>query len=338
MAVTMKDIARVTGLGLATISKYYNGGSVRAKNQKLIEDAARSLGYVPNEIARSLKTKHTYTIGVVIPELSNVFITSIISTMEDLLRQKGYAVIVCDCRSNPELEKEAVSFLLRKQVDGLINMPYDVTGDHLRPAIEAGTPVVLVDRILKPLEGQVPAVVLDNVDAAEQGTRFLLQQGHRNIGLVLGDRGFYTTECRLQGYLNAFSGFDVPVREENIRCGNYTMNGGYTAAKQLLALPEPPTALFVTNFEMTLGVMLALREAGIRIPEDLSVMGFDKMDLFGEIFPDLTLVRQPQDAIGLQTARLMLELLSPSGNTAPGTITLSAQLHRGKSTRELQNP
>ena len=110
------------------------------------------------------------------------------------------------------------------------------------------------------------------------------------------------------------------------------------ALEQLLALPEPPTALFVTNFEMTLGVMLALREAGIRIPEDLSVMGFDKMDLFGEIFPDLTLVRQPQDAIGLQTARLMLELLSPSGKTAPGTITLSAQLHRGKSTRELQNP
>ena len=92
------------------------------------------------------------------------------------------------------------------------------------------------------------------------------------------------------------------------------------------------------NDDMAFGVMESLREAGIRIPEDLSVMGFDKMDLFGEIFPDLTLVRQPQDAIGLQTARLMLELLSPSGKTAPGTITLSAQLHRGKSTRELQNP
>ena len=112
MAATMKDLARETGLGLATISKYFNGGNVREKNRLLIDAAVKKLHYAPNEVARSLKTQHSRVIGVVIPELSNVFITSIISTMEDILRRQDYAVIVCDCRSDPKREKAAVDFLL----------------------------------------------------------------------------------------------------------------------------------------------------------------------------------------------------------------------------------
>ncbi len=138
MSATVKDIARETGLGLATISKYLNGGNVRPKNKKLIDDAIKALHFVPNEFARSLRTRQSRTIGVLIPELSNAFITSIITTMEDLLRKQDYAVIVCDCRTDPQMEKEAVSFLMHKRVDGLINMPTDQTGAHLAPAGRQG--------------------------------------------------------------------------------------------------------------------------------------------------------------------------------------------------------
>jgi DNA-binding LacI/PurR family transcriptional regulator len=120
---------------------------------------------------------------VVIPELGNAFITSIITTMEDILRKQDYAVIVCDCRSDARREKEAVTFLIHKRVDGLISMPTDTTGAHLESALRERIPVVLVDRLLKPLRGQVSAVVVDNVDAAEQGTAFLLEQGHKEIAL-----------------------------------------------------------------------------------------------------------------------------------------------------------
>ena len=145
MAATMKDLARETGLGLATISKYFNGGSVREKNRVLIEAAAKKLRYVPNEVARSLKTQQSRVIGVVIPELSNAFITSIISSMEDILRKKDYAVIVCDCRSDPKREKSAVEFLLHRRVDGLINMATDMTGAHLKAALSADIPILLID-------------------------------------------------------------------------------------------------------------------------------------------------------------------------------------------------
>ena len=334
MPATMKDIARETGLGLATISKYFNGGQVRPRNRKLIEDAVRKLDYVPNEFARSLKTRQSRTVGVVIPELGNAFITSIVTTMEDILRKHDYAVIVCDCRSDPQREKEAVDFLIHKRVDGLINMASDMTGAHLQSAIKAEIPVVLIDRLIKSLRGKVSAVVVDNAEAADQGTRYLMEQGHRDIGLVLGKEGLFTTEHRLRGYLDAIHDGGVDTREELIRYGHYTMEGGYEAVRELMALEKRPTALFVTNFEMTLGAMLALNEMDIRAPEDLSVIGFDKLDVFGAIFSHLTLVKQPQNVIGQQAARLILSMMTDEEVPAQ-IVTLSTQLQEGSSVRKL---
>ena len=324
MAATMKDLARETGLGLATISKYFNGGTVREKNRVLIEAAVKKLRYVPNEVARSLKTQQTRVIGVVIPELSNAFITSIISSMEDILRKHDYAVIVCDCRSDPKREQEAVEFLLHRRVDGLINMATDATGNHLKAALSAGIPVLLVDRLIESLRGKVSAVVIDNAYASHQAVRKLTDLGHSKIGLVLGSPNLYTTNQRLTGYLNALKEAGITPSDEYIRYGDYTMDGGYQAVQDLLRLKKRPTALFVTNFEMTLGTMLALQHAGVRVPEDLSVIGFDKLELFGEIFPDLTLIRQPQLSIGREAANLMLDLLG-SHDSVSHRIVPSAQ-------------
>jgi LacI family transcriptional regulator len=333
MAATMKDLSRETGLGLATISKYFNGGVVREKNRLAIENAVKKLHYVPNEVARSLKTQQTRVIGVVIPELSNAFITSIISSMEDILRKQDYAVIVCDCRSDPKREKEAVEFLLHRRVDGLINMATDATGAHLKAALNANIPVLLIDRLVESLRGKVSAVVIDNAHAAGQAVRKLTELGHRKIGLVLGSPNLYTTNQRLTGYLNALKDAGITPTEEYIRYGNYTMDGGYQAVSDLLKLKDRPTALFVTNFEMTLGTMLALQHSGIRVPEDLSVIGFDKLELFGEIFPDLTLIRQPQLSIGREAANLMLDLLMNRDAVSHRIVTLSTELTEGPSVR-----
>ena len=331
MAATMKDLSRETGLGLATISKYFNGGTVREKNRVLIEAAVKKLHYVPNEVARSLKTQQTRVIGVIIPELSNAFITSIISSMEDILRKHDYAVIVCDCRSDPKREKEAVEFLLHRRVDGLINMATDPTGAHLKAALNANIPVLLVDRLVESLRGKTSAVVIDNVHAAGQAVRKLTDLGHRKIGLVLGSPNLYTTNQRLTGYLNALKDAGITPSDDYIRYGDYTMDGGYQAVQDLLKLKSRPTALFVTNFEMTLGAMLALQHNNVRVPEDLSVIGFDKLELFGEIFPDLTLIRQPQLSIGREAANLMLDLLADHDGVSHRIVTLSTELTEGRS-------
>ena len=336
MAATMKDLSRETGLGLATISKYFNGGNVREKNRVLIEAAVRKLHYVPNEVARSLKTQHSRVIGVVIPELSNAFITSIISTMEDILRKHDYAVIVCDCRSDEKREKEAVEFLMHRQVDGLINMATDTSGAHLKGALSAGIPVLLIDRLIDSLRGKVSAVIIDNVHAAGQAVQKLTSLGHRQIGLVLGSPDLFTTNERLNGYLDALREAGITPSDQYIRYGDYTMDGGYQAVLDLLSLKERPTALFVTNFEMTLGAMLALQRSGVRIPEDLSVIGFDKLELFGEIFPDLTLIRQPQLSIGREAASLMLDLVGSGDNVSHRIVTLSTELAEGTSVQALK--
>jgi len=331
----MKDLSRETGLGLATISKYFNGGTVREKNRVLIEAAVKKLHYVPNEVARSLKTQHSRVIGVIIPELSNAFITSIISSMEDILRKHDYAVIVCDCRSDAKREKEAVEFLLHRRVDGLINMATDTTGAHLKAPLSSGIPVLLIDRLIESLRGKVSAVIIDNVHASGQAVRKLTALGHRQIGLVLGSPNLYTTNQRLTGYLNALEEAGITPSEEYIRYGDYTMDGGYQAVQDLLELKKRPTALFVTNFEMTLGTMLALQHNNIRVPEDLSVIGFDKLELFGEIFPDLTLIRQPQLSIGREAANLMLDMLSGNESSVSRIVTLTTELTEGKSIRAL---
>ena len=336
MAATMKDIARLTGLGLATISKYMNGGTVRPKNRKLIEDAVRELHFVPNEFARSLKTSQSRAIGVVIPELGNQFITSIVIRMEDILRKHDYSVIVCDCRTDIRREREAVTFLMHKRVDGLINMPTDNSGEHLRPALEAGIPIVLVDRMLKAMNGLVSAVVVDNVEVAERATLHLLRAGHEKIGLILGSEEVYTAQKRREGYLNAFADLNVQPHMEMIRFSDYTMEGGYATMKALLALPECPTAVFATNYEMTLGALIALNEAHIALPDQLSFIGFDRLELFGAVFPNLTIVEQPQDIIGECVAKQLLRLLNGSAQREPHQIiTLAGQLHLGGSTREL---
>lgn len=334
MAATMKDVAKKTGLGLATISKYFNGGQVRPKNRKLIEVAVKELHFVPNEFARSLKTRQSRTIGVLIPELGNAFITSIITIVEDMLRKHDYAVIVCDCRTDALREKEAVSFLMHKRVDGLINMPTDPIGGHLTPALKAGIPIVLVDRLVKPLDKQVSAVIVDNVEAAEKAAEHLLEKNHHDIGLILGNEGIYTTQKRKEGYLNAYHALHIAPKDTCIRYSDYTLQGGYSAMKELMALACRPTAVFVTNYEMTLGTMIALSEMGIRVPDDLSLIGFDKLDMFGEIYPHLTLIKQPQNAIGECVARQMLSLLHESTSEPPHQIiTLSTQLQLGTSTR-----
>lgn len=160
MAATMKDIARRTGLGLATISSYFNGGNVREKNRIKIEEAIEELHYEVNEVARGLKTNATRTIGVVIPELNNTFCAEIITGMEDVLRSHGYATIVCDCRTDKKLEREAVEFLTRRRVDGIINMPVDEEGNHLKRFQKTGKPIVLIDRKIQGIN--CDSVLVDN--------------------------------------------------------------------------------------------------------------------------------------------------------------------------------
>ena len=335
MAATMKDIARWTGLGLATISSYFNGGNVREKNRIKIEEAIEELHYEVNEVARGLKTNATRTIGVVIPELNNTFCAEIITGMEDVLRSHGYATIVCDCRTDKKLEREAVEFLIRRRVDGIINMPVDEEGNHLKRFQKMGKPIVLIDRKIQGID--CDSVLVDNKKAAEDAVRYFIGRGHRNIGIIGGPEEVFTAQERMAGYYKALESAGIPVRESLIWHGDYTIQGGVRGLEELVQNNPEMTAVFVTNYEMTMGAMIGVNELGIRIPEQLSMIGFDNLQFARACNPKLTIVAQPTDGIAREVAKVMLNHLENAGET-PGELfseKLETEIIAGKSVRVL---
>ena len=335
MAATMKDIARRTGLGLATISSYFNGGNVREKNRIKIEEAIEELHYEVNEVARGLKTNATRTIGVVIPELNNTFFAEIITGMEDVLRSHGYATIVCDCRTDKKLEREAVEFLIRRRVDGIINMPVDEEGNHLKRFQKMGKPIVLIDRKIQGID--CDSVLVDNKKAAEDAVRYFIGRGHRNIGIIGGPEEVFTAQERMAGYYKALESAGIPVRESLIWHGDYTIQGGVRGLEELVQNNPEMTAVFVTNYEMTMGAMIGVNELGIRIPEQLSMIGFDNLQFARACNPKLTIVAQPTDGIAREVAKVMLNHLENAGETSGELFSekLETEIIAGKSVRVL---
>lgn len=333
MAATMKDIARRTGLGLATISSYFNGGNVREKNRIKIEEAIEELHYEVNEVARGLKTNATRTIGVVIPELNNTFCAEIITGMEDVLRSHGYATIVCDCRTDKKLEREAVEFLTRRRVDGIINMPVDEEGNHLKRFQKTGKPIVLIDRKIQGIN--CDSVLVDNKKAAEDAVRYFIERGHRNIGIIGGPEEVFTAQERMAGYYKALEGAGIPVSESLIWHGDYTIQGGVRGLEELVQNNPEMTAVFVTNYEMTMGAMIGVNELGIRIPEQLSMIGFDNLQFARACNPKLTIVAQPTDGIAREVAKVMLNHLENAGETSGELFSekLETEIIAGKSVR-----
>lgn len=335
MAATMKDIARRTGLGLATISSYFNGGNVREKNRIKIEEAIEELHYEVNEVARGLKTNATRTIGVVIPELNNTFCAEIITGMEDILRSHGYATIVCDCRTDKKLEQEAVEFLTRRRVDGIINMPVDEEGNHLKRFQKTGKPIVLIDRKIQGIN--CDSVLVDNKKAAEDAVRYFIERGHRNIGIIGGPEEVFTAQERMAGYYKALESAGIPVSESLIWHGDYTIQGGVRGLEELGQNNPEMTAVFVTNYEMTMGAMIGVNELGIRIPEQLSMIGFDNLQFARACNPKLTIVAQPTDGIAREVAKVMLNHLENAGETSGELFSekLETEIIAGKSVKVL---
>lgn len=332
MSATIKDLARETGLGVATISSYLNGGNVRENNRIKIEAAIAKHGFVVNEMARSLKTNKSMTVGIVVPELKSNFFTKIISEAEDILRHHGYSVIIADCRTDPMREKEAIDFLLRKRVDGIINAPVDFTGANLKPAINSGIAVVQIDRKLDKLP--CDSVSVDNLDAMRKAVGILVENGHQKIGYIGGPKEVYTAEQRSLGYRIAMEELGLEAEARFIIEGNFTIQGGREATISMIEENPDVTAVIATNDEMTIGCMIAVNELEIRTPDQLSVIGFDHEEFSQAYHPRLTIVSQPSIEIARCSSELLLRRLS-GDTSATEAIMLSTYITKGKSIKRI---
>lgn len=307
MAITIKDLAKETGLGSATISAYLNGVPVRSYNKEKIEQAIKKLGYIRNEYARGLKTHESRTIGVLIPELSNIFATSIISEMEEMLREKGYGIIVCDCRTDLNLEQESLRFLLSKMVDGLIIMPISTDSKALKIALDNNVPITVLDRMTD--SDKVSHIVINNREISSQAVNNLIERGLRRIALITGDMEVYTAKERRMGYQEALEAAGC-YDESLVYNGGLSVEGGYQATKRMLKECKDIEAVFVTNYEMSVGSMIAMTEEGKLVGNEIEFIGFDNVEMSKVFTPKLATVNQPLKEIGQMAALTITSMIA----------------------------
>ena len=336
MSATIKDVAKYTGLSIATISKYINGGNVLDQNKEAIQEAIEVLNFRVNELARGLKTNKTKTIGILIPNLEQAFCTSIVSNVENILLKQGYSTIICDYKENAELERKKLQFLVNKMVDGIILMPLgDGEEDQsiIQGVIDDGVVVVLIDRVLKDVECDV--VLVDNLNAAYGAVEEFIIRGHKRIGIITGPEDVYTSQERLKGYFRVHEDYSMEVQEDLIKKGDFKINSGYNLLKELMEVSEPPTAVFVTNYEMTLGAIMAINDSNIVVPDELSIIGFDNLELARVVKPPLSIVIQPMQGIGETSAEVLLKRLNGDMSNFPSRFRLKAELLVKESVRNI---
>lgn len=324
MAVTIKDVARETNLAVSTISKYMNGGKVKATNQKLIGEAIDRLGYRPNNLARGLRNSRSYIIGLLVPFLEGSYSAKMVTLLEQKVQEMGCFLTIYCHRNSPELARNYVEFLVKKMVDGLIVLQIDTNEDYLKAAKDAHIPIV----ILEDSYGQkdLDVIQVDCASAAYQLIENLVQNGHEKIAIIKGSEGSITSRERLNGYLRVLEDYEMTVYPEYIIDGNYDFDSGYQGIRHLWALPERPTAVFVTNYHTSLGALVAINHLGIQVPEELSIVAFDDMELFSIVQPHLTAVRQPFEQLMAEACKVLDRRMKEDFEGFPAKKRLKAEV------------
>lgn len=264
------------------------------------------------------------TVGVLIPSFENIFFTSIVSNIENGLLQEGYSTIVCDYKEDLLLEAEKLNFLLNKMVDGLIIMPLTDCDELINGIIAKDIPVVLIDRFINNVNCDV--VLVDNLNASYNAVEQLIVRGHKRIGIIVGPEDVYTAQERLKGYIRVHEDYGREVITELIKYGDYQMQSGYELFQELMRVNPRPTAIYVTNYEMTLGAIIAINETNLKIPEDVSVIGFDNLALARIVKPSLSIVVQPMQQIGEVAADVLLRRLKGDLSGFPSVFRLKTEL------------
>jgi DNA-binding LacI/PurR family transcriptional regulator len=301
--VSIRDVAAQAGVSVATVSRVLSSTSdypVRPETRQGVLRAAARIGYRPNDLARALIQGRTGTVGVLIPDISNPYYAEVVHGVEDVISASGRRVVLCNTNRDVEKASRYVDTLLKARVDGIVIVGGGSTrlASFLRPLEVYGTRVVVIGRHDLPF----PSIQVDNVEAARQATEYLLGLGHTAVGFITGPADSYTVQDRLAGYMAALKAHGLSVRRRLIVEADFEEAGGYAGARQLLTARGRPTAVLAANDRGALGVLAALADAGISVPVEMSVMGFDDIALASFVRPALTTVAIPSSQLGREAA------------------------------------
>lgn len=302
---TIKDVAQTAHVSTATVSHVLNGTRyVSEELRERVLKAVTDLNYQPSQVAASLRTKRTQSIFLIIPDIDNPFFPPLVRGAQDAFDRKQFAVIVGNTDRRYDRELEFLNLALRTQADGIIINPTQIGYDDLREVIERGVKVVLIGTHIDHKE--LDRVHVDNRAGAYDAVRHLIDLGHRHIAIVCGPTHTSSAWQRCEGYQQAMEEAGLPVNPGWVVEETFDQEGGYRGTQQLLAQATRPTAIFATADLMALGVIQALRDSGLRIPDDISVVGFDDIPAATITTPMLTTINQPKYEMGKRAAELLL--------------------------------
>ena len=332
-AATMKDVALKAKVSTATVSRaLMNPDKVSQATRNRVEKAAREVGYLPQPMGRNVKRNESRTILVIVPDICDPFFSEIIRGIEVTAANHGYLVLIGDCAHQNQQEKTFIDLIITKQIDGMLllgsRLPFDASIEEQRNL----PPMVMANEFAPELE--LPTVQIDNLTAAFDAVNYLYEQGHKRIGCIAGPEEMPLCHYRLQGYVQALRRCGIMVDPQYIARGDFTFEAGSKAMQQLLDLPQPPTAVFCHSDVMALGALSQAKRQGLKVPEDLSIIGFDNIDLTQFCDPPLTTIAQPRYEIGREAMLLLLDQMQGQ-HVGSGSRLMDCELIIRGSTRAL---
>ncbi len=337
MAVTIKDVARESGLAISTISKYMNGGNVRKQNREKIELAIEKLEYVPNVAARGMRTFKTYTVGLIIGGARNQHTSELISEIEKELTTLGYSLVFIALGGGSDESgaqvKEYVDYMVNHGVDGIIVTPPQKDADYWAGAREKEIPVVLLEE--REDRRTTDSVLVNCTGASYLLVEHLIKMGHSRIGILMGQEGKLTADERRIGYERALTDYGIPIRKKYMIQGTFEYRSGYEGIKKLWKVEKKPTAVFATNYNICLGAMKAIHELGISISDDLSFVTFDDFDMWTVFQPRLTAVRQPLAQLAKEASQILYRRMNGDYQDFPRVVRLEAACQYRNSVKNL---
>ena len=331
---TIRDVAKRAGVAPITVSRVINNsGYVSAETRVRVEAAVDELGYVPNRLARSLRLNRTNTLALVVTDITNPFWTTVVRGVEDAANDAGFTVILCNTDESETKQDAYLQVLLQKRVDGILFVPASSAAEPVEFVQKQGVPIVVLDRRVP--DARVDVVRGDSEGGAYLLVRHLLDLGHRRIAALSGPKTVSTSVERVSGYRRALQEAGLDEGAEQIYYGQFTQRFGYQATQEAFERTPKPTALFAANNFIAIGALRALGDAGLRVPEDTSLVSFDDLTSELVIDPFLTVADQPAYEMGQLAAELLIARLSGSAANGYKEIVLPTEMIVRRSSRPL---
>lgn len=327
MAKTAKNITELANwldLSVTTVSRVFNGKAeqyrISEATCKKVLDAAKKYNYYPNKLARGLKLEKSETLGLIIPDIANPFFASIGKIIETESRKHGYSIILSDSLDNDSSEEDLLLLLAGRKVDGIILAPVGKKYGHIIALQQKGIPIVVIDRYFPDI--QIPYITTDNYSGAFEAVEYFIQQGHKKIACIQGIRGISTNTDRVKGYKDALKKYHIPVDNNLIVGNNFSIENGYAQTRKLFEQEKQFTAILSLSNLSALGVIQALSEKGLDIPNDISLISFDEQPYSAYLACPMTTIKQRGEEIATMAVHTLIEMINNKNDRNNTSIKL----------------